>query len=33
MNNFDVEYTVTDDVVESIFKARCHDNKVEIIET
>jgi hypothetical protein len=33
MNNLDVEMTVTDDVVESLFKARCHDNKVELTET
>jgi hypothetical protein len=33
MNNVDVELTVSDDVIQSLFEARCFDNKAEINET
>ncbi len=33
MNNVDVELTVTDDVIQSLFEARCFDNNAESNET
>ena len=33
MNNVDAELTFTDDVVQSLFEARCFDNNAEINET